>query len=350
MNQTTFITLWRLSQSARAPRSNVLNMLVPNTSLKSTLRGFEGPFPVSVTSNEVPRDDIFSGVDTHCNWNQEGVSMDTPLHHGPQNTGAQSTFPGFYHPQTAARYQEQLELRERPQQSQIAEKGPTAKPPGSLPRPVQKHGAPKGIYWCSCGRSYTQERGLTRHERDNHGHSLCICCGTFKYHRRDELEKHLLEQHPDANISDILREVTKSRREATKIKKQQRDSLLVIEHTAGDCAETGHASSSSQAAVGGVASVFLHASSSVDYDPRPKSAKSTMKKRKREYVVQESSESATYGDIAFPPSKKLAQVEETNLYGSASRVQIWFVHVFAGTVFMISDPWTILLALRTREC
>lgn len=32
------------------------------------------------------RDNIFAGVDTNCNWHQEGVSMNIPLDHGHRYT------------------------------------------------------------------------------------------------------------------------------------------------------------------------------------------------------------------------------------------------------------------------
>ena len=76
-------------------------------------------------------------------------------------------------------------------------------------------------------------------------------------------------------------------------------------------------------------------------------------KRKRENDVQELSDSSpitTYDRITFPPSKKRAQVEETDLDMSALRVQIWSVHIIFDIEFMISDSSTILSASRTREC
>jgi hypothetical protein len=184
-----------------------------------------------------------------------------------------------------------------------------------------------------CGLGFDQKQGLTRHRRDKHEFSLCMHCD-FVWHRHCELKEHLLMQHPeipDANISRILGEVTKSRREATKIKTRQQDSPLVIEDAGGDFGENGCASWPSPAVVGGVAPASLRASSSVGYEPQPKSAKSTIKKkRKRENDVQESeSPIATYSRITFPPSKKRARVEETDLDMSALHVQIWLVHVFS---------------------
>ena len=231
-----------------------MNWLVSNTSLKSILRASEGPFPASVTSNGDSRDDTFAGVDKNCNWNQEGVSMED---HGPLYSGAHTTlhllapqaFPGFYHPQAIAQCQEQTVSRETPQQSR---KGLTAKPPKSPLRTDEKRGAPEDRHRCHCGLDYKQKSGLTRHYRDKHEFSLCNLCD-FKWHRHNELEKHLHKEHQEhtgANISDILDKVTRSRREATKIEThRQRASLLTIEHAGGDCAETGCASLPSPAAV-----------------------------------------------------------------------------------------------------
>jgi hypothetical protein len=201
-----------------------LNWHVLNTSLKSILRGSEGSLPASVTSNEDPRDHIFAGVDTNCNWNQEDVSMDAPLDHRPQYTGthttldllAPSTFPGLHHPQAIAQCQEQTASREMTQQSQISGKGPTAESPKSPPRPDKKHRAPDRRYWCSCGKGFTQEQGRTRHQLEI---SLCTYCGDFKWRRRYQWKKHLQEQHPDVDLS-VLDEITRSRRKATKIKKR----------------------------------------------------------------------------------------------------------------------------------
>ena len=265
--------------------------------------------------------------------------MNAPLDHNPQYTGAHMivnlsappSFPEFYRPQTIAQGQEQRVSGEMPQQSQISGKGPTAEPPKSPLRPDEERRAPENRYGCDdCELDFKQKQGLTRHHRDKHEFSLCTYCD-FEWHRHHELREHLLMQHPDANISDILGEVTRSRREATKIKNRQQNSPLVIEHVGGDFAETGYASWPPPAVVGGVTPASLRASSSVGYDPQPKSAKLTMKKkRKRENDVQELSESpiATYGRITFLHSKKRAQVEETDLNMSALRVQIWSVHVF----------------------
>ena len=287
--------------------------------------------------------------------------MNAPLDHSPQNAGAHMTvdlsappsFPEFYRPQTIAQGQEQRVSGEMPQQSQISGNGPTAEPPKSPLRPDEERRAPENRYGCDdCELDFKQKQGLTRHHRDKHEFSLCTYCD-FEWHRHHELREHLLMQHPDANISDILGEVTRSRREATKIKNRQQNSPLVIEHVGGDFAETGYASWPTPAVVGGVAPASLRASSSVGYDPQPKSAKLTMKKKhKRENDVQELSESpiTTYGRITFPHSKKRARVEETDLNMSALRVQIWSVHVFFDIEFMISDPSTILSASRTREC
>ena len=310
--------------------------------LKSTSGESEVFSPASFTSNEDLRGDIFAaaiaGVETSCNRNQEGVSVNAPLGHSPQYMGAHMTvdlsapptFPNFYRPQTIAQGQEQRASGEMPQQSQISGKGPTAKSPKSPLRLDEKRRAPENRYRCDvCGLDFKQKRGLTRHYRDKHEFSLCTHCD-FEWHRHHELKEHLLMQHPDAKISDTLGEVTRSRREATKIKNRQQDSPLVIEHAGGDFAETGYASWPSPAVVGGVAPAPLRTSSSVGYDLQPKSAKLTMRKRKRENDVQELSESpiATYGRITFLHSKKRAQVEETDLNMSALRVQIWSVHVF----------------------
>ena len=266
--------------------------------------------------------------------------MNAPLDHSSQYTGAHMiadlpaspTFPGFYCPQTIAQGQEQMASGEVPQQSKIPGKGPTAESPKSPLRPHGKRRAPGKRYMChidDCGLDFKQKRGLTRHRRDKHEFSLCKHCD-FEFHRHHEIKDHLLIQHPDANISDILGEVTRSRREATRIKTRQQDSPLVIEHAGGNFGETGCASWPSPAVVGGVAPASLRASSSVGYEPQSKSAKSTIKKkRKRENDVQESeSPIATYDRIMFPPSKKRARVEETDLDMSALHVQIWLVHVF----------------------
>lgn len=71
-------------------------------------------------------------------------------------------------------------------------------------------------FWCNiCGLDFSQRRGVRRHHRDKHEVSLCLHCDGFEWHRRDKLEEHLKEYHPDVHLAAALEEATRFRYRAT---------------------------------------------------------------------------------------------------------------------------------------
>jgi hypothetical protein len=133
-----------------------------------------------------------------------------------------------------------------------------------------------GQYWCSiCGRDYAQQQGFMQHYRDGHEVSLCIHCGDFECHRRNQLKENPEEQHPGVNLSAALGEGIRSRRKTTIIKnhrRRQRAPPSTIERARWVFANTRLCSSSLlPAEVVEVASISLPAMSPVCYDLQPES-------------------------------------------------------------------------------
>ena len=310
---------------------------------KSTLRGSKGSWPTSVTSsaNEDPKDNIFVGVDTICNWHREGVSMNTldySYHthdHTKSDFSVPSAVPILSH---APPYQEQGESRDQLKQCYKIGKDPAtvSESSRSSRRPGGRRGARQGRYWCSiCQLNYAQQQGLTRHYRDAHEVSLCTYCSDFKWHRRHQLKKHLEEQHTNVDISAALSEATKSRRKATKIKTSPRRgrAFPAIEHDRCGCVEPPPRRSMPPA-VAELSPVSLPNMLFMDNDPQPDSAGPTVKRLK-------------YARIAFPTTKERAP--QTDPTVSARSVAIWSVHVFVYTIFIFSDALAILSVIKGSQ-
>ena len=114
-----------------------------------------------------------------------------------------------------------------------------------------------------------------QHYRDGHEVSLCIRCGDFECHRRNQLKENPEEQHPGVNLSAALGEGIRSRRKTTIIKnhrRRQRAPPSTIERARWVFANTRLCSSSLlPAEVVEVASISLPAMSPVCYDLQPES-------------------------------------------------------------------------------
>jgi hypothetical protein len=312
-----------------------MNWLVPNTSLKSILRGSEGSLLTSITSNQGPRDNIFRGGDTNYNWHQEGVSTNA-LDYGNRYThthttsdfSVPSTLQSVSRASTIVPYQEQRASRGQLEQLYKTRKVPVAASSRSSRRPGGNRGALQGKYVCStCGRRYAQQSGVTRHHRDVHEVSFCMHCRNFKWHRHHQLKEHLARQHPDVDLLVALGEATRSRRKATMTSnriRRHRAHLHATEHARWGSIESRPGRSM----------------------PPPARAKITSVSNLEDARKLEL-QNAVYAHTAFPSIKEHAPLA-TDLGMSARGVEIWSVHAFVYNVLLFSDPSVIFSALRIK--
>ena len=319
-------------------RSNVINWLVPNRSLKSILRESEGSFLIPIASNEDPRENIFPGGDPNCNWHQEGVSTNAP-NYGNRYTNVHTTsiFPVPSSLQSISRaptivpYQEQSASRGQLEQLYKWGKGTPAVSSRSSRLPGGNRGAPQRRYICStCGQSYAQQRGVTRHHRDVHEASFCMHCRNFKWHRHHQLKEHLEEQHPDVNLFVALSEATRSRRNATITSnrlRRQRAPLHAIEHARWGSVESRPRRSMPPP----------HARAKI----APASNRDNARK------LEPPDAQAVYAHGAFQSTKEHA-LPAMDLGISARSMDVWSVHAFVCSVRMFSDPRAIFSCLKIK--
>ena len=305
-------------------------------SLKAILRGSEGTFPTLIASNEDPRENIFPGGDTNCDWNQEGVSTNAPDYgnrythtHTTSNFLVPSTLQSISRAPIIVPYQEQRASQGQLEQFYKTGKGTAAVPSRSSCRPGGNRGSPQDRYVCStCGRTYAQQRGVTRHHRDVHEVSFCMHCRNFKWHRHHQLKEHLEEQHPDVNLFVALSEATRSRRKATITSnrlRRQRAPLHAIEY-----ARWG----------------FVESPPRRSMPPPPARAKITPVST-RDNACKLELPDAVYAYTAFQSTKEHAPLA-TDLSTSSRSMEVGLVHAFVCVVRIFSDPRTVFSGLRIK--
>lgn len=219
--------------------------------------------------------------------------------------------------------------------------GQVAVPSRATVQPADMHRGPKGIYPCdTCGKKYTQQQGVTRHQRDEHRKSLCPICNRFIWSRRYQLTKHLKQQHPDIILDKTLRDVTRYRREAAMNKRrlQKRQASPAVE-----CDRRRHSDPLPRSlmhplpAVAKDSHVSLHAILSTAYDPYPEQAEKPVTSCKREdarwlglFDPGTNAPSASSSTEDRPQ-----QVNDAGMFVHYEK--IWWAYPFFGW-HMISDP------------
>jgi hypothetical protein len=244
--------------------------------------------------------------------------------HTTSNFSGSSTLQSSSRAPTIVPYQEQSASRGLLEQLYKRGKGTAAVSSRSSRLPGGNRAAPRGRYICStCGRSYSQQRGVTRHHRDVHEVSFCMHCCNFKWHRHHQLKEHLEEQHPDVNLFVALSEATRSRRKATITSnrlRRQGGPLHAIEH-----AQWG--------------SVESRPRRSMPSPPaRAKIAPASNRDNARK--LEPPNAQAVYAHGAFQSTKERA-LPATDLSTSARSMEVWSVHAFVCIVRMFSDQRAI---------
>ena len=116
--------------------------------------------------------------------------------------------------------------------TKVSRKGHAVVPSQGTVNPADMHGTPKSLFSCDkCDKQYAQPQGVTRHQREAHEVNLCLICKDFRWGRRYQLKKHLMERHPGVNLDETLCEA-KCRREAaiSRMPLRQQQASSVIEY------------------------------------------------------------------------------------------------------------------------
>jgi hypothetical protein len=117
---------------------------------------------------------------------------------------------------TAMQNKQGLPHSNLPQQFQKTRKGRATTSPRSLRKQTVVQGPPRRRYLCNiCGNDYAQPQGVTRHQREMHGASLCMYCHEFKWGRLYLLRDHLEIQHPDVDPDAVVEVIKRNGCRAT---------------------------------------------------------------------------------------------------------------------------------------